>query len=171
MKFRVVKPGPPPTPPEVQSRFDSYLAVLPPDAPLPLMGFSYRGDVLTGEPQWPGDQVLELARKDFLKHELVTWNDNHYTVENVLRVAAHSLGGIHWGETNWHPRSEELRQFMEGATWMGRTLPAAIIFELARCTLRACYPLAQELARLGLYSGAPSEFKWSRDAVISRDES
>lgn len=119
VKFRVVKPEPPPIPPEVQSYPDS----LPPTASRPVMGFSYRGDLLTGKPQFPGDVVLELGRKDFLNHELITWMDNHYTVENVLRVAANSLGGIHYGEKNWHPRSEELRQYMEGATWFGRSMP------------------------------------------------
>jgi hypothetical protein len=157
VKFRVVKPGPPPIPPEVQSYIDS----LPPTAPRPVMGFSYRGGLLTGEPQLPGDVVLELGRKDFLNHEIITWMDSDYTVENVLRVAANSLGGVHWGETNWHPRSEELRKYIEGSTWMGRSLPAAIIVEIAICTLRACHPLVRKLAELGLYSDAPSDWKWS----------
>jgi hypothetical protein len=167
VKFRVVKPGPSPIPPEVQRQLESYLASLPPGAPRPVMGFSYRGDLMTGEPRFPGDVVLELGRKDLLNHEIITWMDNHYTVENVLRVAANSLGGIHWGETNWHPRSEELRKYMEGTTWMGRTLPAAIINEIGRCTLNAFRPLAQELARLGLYSGARSEWRWSADGQRS----
>lgn len=163
MKFRVVKPAPPSIPPEVQSYLDS----LPPTAPRPVMTFSYRGDLLTGEPQFPGDVVLDLARKDFLNHELIISTDNHYTVQNVLRVAANSLGGIHWGETNRNPRSEELRKYMEGTTWFGRSMPAAIVFEIGRCTLRACHPLIQELARLGLYFVAPSEWKWSADGQCS----
>jgi hypothetical protein len=126
-----------------------------------------RGDLLTGEPSQSGDQVLELARKDFLNHGIITYNDSDYSVENVLRVAANSLGGVHWGETNWHPRSEELRKYMEGSVWFGRPLPAAMMFEIARCTLRGCQPLADELTRLGLYSAASSEWIWSPDGHCS----
>jgi hypothetical protein len=145
-KFRVVKPGPLPIPPGVRSHLDSYYASMPPDAPRPFVGFGYRGDVLRGERQWPGDQVLDLAREDFLAHEIITSNGSDYTVENVLRVAANSLGGVHLSETNHDQRSEELRRYMEGSMLFGRSMPAAMIFEIATCTLRACYPLAQELA-------------------------
>ncbi len=120
---------------------------------------SIRPDLLTGNPSQLGDQVVELARKDFLKHGgVLIYNDYEYTMENILRVAANSLGGIHWGPTNWDQRSEELRQYMEGSVWFGRPLPAAMIAEIARCTLRACKPLADELTRLGLYSSAFSEW-------------
>ena len=88
-------------------------------------------------------------------------------MENVLRVAANSLGGIHWGPENWDQRSEQLRQYMEGSVWFGRPLPAAMIAEIARCTLRACKPLADELTRLGLYSPASSEWIWSADGHCS----
>jgi hypothetical protein len=161
VKFRVIKPGPPPIPPEVQQQLDAYYASLPPDAPRPVMAFSLRGGLLTGEPQWPGDQVLNLGREEFLGHEIITWMDNHYTVENALRVAAHSLGVIHLSDTNHDPRSQQLKEYMEGATWFGRSMPAGLIAEIGICTLRACQPLANKLAQLGLYSAAPSQWVWS----------
>ncbi|BBY60956.1 hypothetical protein MSAR_40920 [Mycolicibacterium sarraceniae] len=40
-------------------------------------------------------------------------------------------------------------------------MPSAFVFEIASCTLRACEPLANELARLGLYAPAVSE--WTLD--------
>ncbi len=162
-KFRVIKPGPPPIPPEVQRQIDDawekFLAVNPGVTRVDV-AFGVRGDLLTGEPQWPGDQVLE-GREDFLGHEIITWMDNHYTVENALRVAANSLGGVHLSETNHDPPSQELREYMEGATWFGRSMPAAMIAQIAICTLRACHPLAEKLAQLGLYSDAPSDWIWS----------
>jgi hypothetical protein len=115
VKFRVIKPGPPPIPPEVQQQIDAHYAALPPDAPRPVMAFSHRADLLMGEPQQPGDQVLNLGREEFLGHEIITWMDDQYTVENALRVAAHSLGGIHLSDTNHDPRSQQLKD-----TWKGR---------------------------------------------------
>jgi hypothetical protein len=112
--------------------------------------------------------VVELAREDFLKHGgVLIYQDYVYTVENILRVAANSLGGIHWGPTNWDQRSEELRKYMKGSVWFGRPLPAAMMAEIARCTLRACKPLAYELTRLSLYSPASSEWIWSADGRAS----
>jgi len=95
----------------------------------------------------------------------LTLNDIQYSVESVLRVAANSLGGTHNdGKPNRNPEAEELRQYMEsgGAQWFGRSMPSAFVFEIAGCTLRACEPLANELARLGLYTPAVSE--WTLDS-------
>ena len=171
VKFRVVKPGPPPIPPEVGRQMDEAWARLHatrPDVKRVDIAVSIRPDLLTGNPSQLGDQVVELARKDFLKHGgVLIYNDYEYTMENILRVAANSLGGIHWGPTNWDQRSEELRQYMEGSVWFGRPLPAAMIAEIARCTLRACKPLADELTRLGLYSSAFSEWIWPADGHCS----
>jgi hypothetical protein len=50
---------------------------------------------------------------------------------------------------------------MEGATWFGRSMPAGLIAQIGICTLRACQPLANKLAQLGLYSPAPSPWVWS----------
>jgi hypothetical protein len=96
----------------------------------------------------------------------VIFNDYPYTVKHILRVAANSLGGIHLGP-NSNPRSEELRKLMEGSVWFGRPLPAAMMAGIARCTLRACAPVADELTRLGLYSPASSEWIWSADGHCS----
>lgn len=164
-KFRLVKPGPPPIPPDVQRQiddaWDKYIASLLPDAPVPQkvsIAFSMRGDLLSGIASQPGDKVLELAKKDFLSHPIVTWMDKDYTVENVLRVAANSLGGVHLSETNHDPPSQELRDYMEGSQMFGRSMPAWYMLHIALCTLRACQPLADKLAALGLYSAAPSEW-------------
>jgi hypothetical protein len=172
VKFRVVKPGPPPAPPpEMQRQIEEAWAKLlaaRPDVKRVNIAVSIRPDLLTGNPSQQGDQVVELARKDFLKHGgVLTYQDYEYTVENILRVAANSLGGIHWGPENWDQRSEQLRQYMEGSVWFGRPLPAAMIAEIARCTLRACKLLADELTRLGLYSPASSEWIWSADGHCS----
>jgi hypothetical protein len=51
--------------------------------------------------------------------------------------------------------------------WFGRPLPAAMIAEIARCTLRACQPLADQLTGRGLYSTASSEWIWSADGHCS----
>jgi hypothetical protein len=172
VKFRVVEPGPIPVPPEVQREIDEAWAKLlakRPDVKRVDTAFGIRGDLLSGEASQPGDRVLELDRRAFLNHGIITFNDSNYTVENVLRVAANSLGGIHHddGKPNRNKRSEELRKHMEGSTWFGRPMPAAMMFEIARCTLRACQPLADELARRGLYSAASSEWTWSADGHCS----
>lgn len=163
VRFRVVEPGPLQIPPEtrkqIDDHWDRFLAANP-DAKRVDVAFSIRGDLLTGVASQPGDAVLELGRQDFLDHGIITYNDSDYTVENVLRVAANSLGGIHFDDTNWHPRSEELRKFMAGSEMFGRPLPAAMIFEIARCTLVACHPLAVKLHELGLYSDTPSDWVW-----------
>lgn len=168
VKFRVVKAGPPPTSPEVKKQQDEAWAKLHatnPEIKRVDIAAAVRPYLLTGElgsASQPGDQVVELTRKDFLKHAgVLIYNDYEYTVENILRVAANSLGGIHWGPTNWDARSEELRQYMEGSVWFGRPLPAAMMAEIARCTLRTCTPVADELTRLSLYSPASSEWVWS----------
>jgi hypothetical protein len=135
-----------------------------PEAKRVNIGVGMRGGLMSGEPSEPGDQVLELRRKDFLAHPIgFTLQDVQYSVESVLRVAANSLGGTHNdGEPNRNKDAEQLRQYMEsgGATWFGRSMPSAFVFEIACCTLRACEPLANELARLGLYSPAVSEWAW-----------
>lgn len=173
-KFRVVKPGPPPIPPEVQKQMDEAWAKIHaknPEIKRVDIAVSIRPDLLSGElgpASQPGDQLVELARKDFLKHAgVLIFQDYQYTVEHILRVAANSLGGIHWGPENWNQRSEELRQYMEGSVWFGRPLPAAMMATIAGCTLRACQPVADELTRRGLYSPASSEWIWSADGHCS----
>ena len=133
-RFRVVKPGPPPIPPEVQKQMDEAWAKVHaknPGIKRVDIAVSIRPDLLSGElgpTSLPGDQVVELARRDFLKHAgVLIFQDCQYTVEHILRVAANSLGGIHWGPENWNQRSEELRQYMEGSVWFGRPLPAAMM--------------------------------------------
>ena len=174
VKFRVVKPGPPPIPPELKKQMDDAWAKMHAKDPTIKrvdVAFSIRTDLLGGElgpTSQPDDQVIELSRKGFLKHAgILIYNDYPYTVEHLLRVAANSLGGIHWGPENWNERSEELRQHMANSTWLGRPLPAAMMFEIARCTLRACKPVADELARRGLYAPASSEWIWSADGHCS----
>ena len=159
-KFRLVKPGPPPIPPDVQRQiddaWDKYIASLLPDAPVPQkvsIAFSMRGDLLSGIASQPGDKVLELAKKDFLSYPIVTWMDKDYTVENVLRVAANSLGGVHLSETNHDPPSQELRDYMEGSQMLAGPCPPGTCSTLpsAHCGLvsrwqtnwphSACIPL------------------------------
>jgi hypothetical protein len=169
-KFRVVKPEPIPISPEVDAAWEKFLAERP-DVKRVNVAVAIRGGLLTGEPTQPGDQVLELSRQDFLKHPVgFTLMDTDYSVESVLRVAANSLGGIHNdGQPNRNREAEELRNYMEGggATWFGRSMPAGMVFESARCTLGACQPIADELTRLGLYSPASSEWIWSADGHCS----
>ena len=115
----------------------------------------------------------KLSRKDFLAHPIgLTLSDVQYSVESVLRVAANSLGGTHNdGKKNSKKDAEELRQYMEsgGAMWFGRSMPAAFVFEIACCTLRACEPLADELVRLGLYVPAVSEWAWDGKGNATSD--
>jgi hypothetical protein len=163
-KFRVVKPKPYQPSAKLDESWAAMRAVHP-EAERVNIGAGVRGGLMSGEPSDPGDQVLELARTDFLAHPIgLTLNDVQYSVESVLRVAANSLGGTHNdGEPNRNKAAEQLRQYMEsgGAQWFGRSMPSAFVFEIASCTLRACQPLADELARLGLYSPAVSE--WALD--------
>ncbi|MCA2255823.1 hypothetical protein JF710_21825 [Mycobacterium intracellulare] len=173
-KFRVVKPGPLPIPPEVKKQMDEAWARLHatnPEIKRVDIAVSVRPDLLSGElgpTSQPGDQVVELARKDFLKHAgVLIFQDYPYTVEHILRVAANSLGGIHWGPTNWNAQAEQLRQYMEGSVWFGRPLPAALMGAIGDCTLRACKPVADELTRRGLYSPAASEWVWSANGHCS----
>jgi hypothetical protein len=174
VKFRVVKPGPPPIPPEVQKQMDEAWAKVHaqnPEIPRVDIAVSIRPDLLTGElgqTSQPGDQVVELERKDFLNHAgVLIYNDYQYTVEHILRVAANSLGGTHWDAWNSDPQAQKLREYMEGSVWFGRPLPAAMMFDIARCTLRACQPVADELTKLGKYSPASSEWIWSTDGHCS----
>jgi hypothetical protein len=160
VKFRVVKPAPIPISPEVDEAWDKFLAVNP-GVKRVNVAVAVRGDLLTGEASQPGDVVLELARNDFLKHGIIIYNDIDYTVEHVLRVAANTLGGVHWGETNWNAQAGELRKYMAGSTMFGRSMAAWYISQIALCTLRTCHPLAQKLAELGLYSDAPNDWTWS----------
>jgi hypothetical protein len=173
-KFRVVKAGPPPISPELQLELDARWAKIHatnPEIKRVTIAAAMRADLLTGElgpVSQPGDQVIELGRKDFLNHAgILTYNDYQYSVEHILRVAANSLGGIHWGPTNWDDRSEELRKYMDGSVLFGRPLPAAMMAEIARCTLRTCKPVADKLTQLGLYSPALSEWVWSADGHCS----
>lgn len=170
-KFRVVKPGPTAIPPEIKKQMDEAWAKLHqtrPEIKRVDCAVAFRYDLMTGQLSEignPGDQVVELSREDFLKADVgFVLNDFAYSVESMLRVAANSLGGVHNdGKPNRDRHAEELRQYMEngGATWCGRTMPAAMIFEIARCTLRACEPIADEMARLGLYSAESNEWVWS----------
>jgi hypothetical protein len=158
-KFRVVKPGPTPIPAELKKQMDEAWAKLHetrPEIKRVDTAVALRFDLMTGQLSDtgnPGDQVVELSRQEFLKANVgFVLNDFDYSVESMLRVAANSLGGVHNdGKPNRDKHAEELRQYMEtgGATWCGRTMPAAMIFEIARCTLRACKPIADEMARLG----------------------
>jgi len=174
VKFRVVKAGPPPISPELQKELDARWAQIHatnPEIKRVTIAAAMRADLLNGElgpTSQSGDQVVELGRKDFLNHAgILTYNDFQYTVEHILRVAANSLGGIHWGPENWDERSEELRKYMEGSVLFGRPMPAAMMALIARCTLRTCKPVADELTRRGLYSPASSEWVWSADGHCS----
>jgi hypothetical protein len=163
-KFRVVKPKPY-QPSDQSNKAWAEMHAIHPDTKRVNVGAGFRGGLLRGEPSEPGDQALELTHNDFLAHPIgLTLSDVQYSVESVLRVAANSLGGTHNdGLRNRNREAEELRQYMEsgGANWFGRSMPSALVFEIASCTLRACRPLANELARLGLYSPAVSE--WALD--------
>jgi hypothetical protein len=172
-KFRVIKPAPVQIPPELKKQMDEAWAKLHetrPEVKRVDTAVAVRFDLMTGELSEfsdPGDQVIELSRANFLKHGIgFILNDFEYSVGSMLKVAANSLGGVHNdGKPNHDRHAEELRQYMEqgGATWCGRTLPAAMIFEIARCTLRACKPIADKLIRLGLYSAQSNEWVWSID--------
>ena len=172
-KFRVIKPKPY----EPSAKLDESWAAMHavhPEAERVNLVFGLRGGLLSGEPSEPGDQVLELSRKDFLAHPVgITLSDVKYSVESVLRVAANSLGGTHNdGLPNRNPEAEKLRQYMEtgGSELFGRSMPAAFIFEIACSTLRACQPIADELGRLGLYKPAVSEWVWKGDGKVESAE-
>ncbi|MFN6542810.1 hypothetical protein [Mycolicibacterium nivoides] len=172
-KFRVIEPKPY----EPSAKLDESWAAMHavhPEAERVNLVFGLRGGLLSGEPSEPGDQVLELSRKDFLAHPVgITLSDVKYSVESVLRVAANSLGGTHNdGLPNRNPEAEKLRQYMEtgGSELFGRSMPAAFIFEIACSTLRACQPIADELGRLGLYKPAVSEWVWKGDGKVESTE-
>jgi hypothetical protein len=168
-KFRVVKPKPYEPSAKLNESWAAMHAVHPETKRVNL-GFGLRGGLLSGEPSEPGDQVAELSGKDFLAHPVgITLSDVEYSVKSVLLVAANSLGGTHNdGLPNRNPEAEELRKYMEtgGTELFGRSMPAAFVFEIACCTLRACQPLVDELARLGLYSPAVSEWVWTGDGKV-----
>lgn len=169
-RFRVIKPGPHIPSAEADEAWAKYLAKHP-DTKRVDLAVSIRPDLLNAElneMSRPGDHVVDLTRRDFLKHAgVLVFNDYPYTVEDILRVAANSLGGIHWGPENWQDKPEELRKLMEGTEWFGRPLPAAMIGVIGGCTLRTCKPLADKLTQLGLYSPASSEWVWSADGHCS----
>jgi hypothetical protein len=170
VKFRVVQPGPLPITPELQAHIDAQWAKLHatnPDIPRVDIAVAINPNLLSGVPRQPGDQVVELTRKEFLNHGFITYLDTDYTVEHALRLAANSLGGTHWGDWNSSPQAQKLGEHMEGSVWFGRPMPAAMMGAIAGCTLRACQPLADELARRGLYSPASSEWIWSADGHCS----
>ncbi len=169
-KFVVVRPAPVEIPNELKRQMDAAWAKLHetrPEIKRVDVAVSLRFDLLSGEAREAGDQVIELSRQEFLDYGVgFVLNDFEYSVESMLRVAANSLGGIHNdGKPNRDPRAEELRQYMEqgGASWCGRSMPAAMIFQIARCTLRACKPVADGLVGAGLCSPGPSEWLWSAD--------
>jgi hypothetical protein len=167
--FRVIKPEPY----EPSTKLDESWAAMHavhPETKRVNLGAGLRGGLLSGEPSAPGDQVAELSRKDFLAHPVgITLSDVEYSVKSVLLVAANSLGGTHNdGKPNHNKEAEELRKYMEtgGSSLFGRSMPAAFVFEIACCTLRACQPIADELARLGQYSPAVSEWVWTGDGKV-----
>lgn len=165
VRFRVVKPAPPAIPPELQRQMDEACAKISatrPDVKPVTVAVSVGGNSLSDDPAFPGDVVVELSRKEFLKHGIIIYNDEDYTVEHVVRVAANSLGGIHNdGKPNQNKRSEELRNYMQRSNMCGRTMLGWYISQIAECTLRACEPVADELARLELYVPYSSDWEWS----------
>lgn len=168
-KFRVVLPKPY-EPSDTLNKAWIVMHAAHPEVKRVNVGAGMRGGLMSGEPSEPGDQVLELSRKEFLAHPIgLTLTDVQYSVESVLRVAANSLGGTHNdGKPNRNKAAEQLRKYMEsgGAHWFGRSMPSAFVFEIACCTLRACEPLANELARLGLYKPAVSEWAWDGNGNV-----
>lgn len=171
VRFRVIKPGPRQVDPAIQKQMNEAWAKLHetrPEIKRIDCAFAIRGGLLTGEPSEPGDQILMLARQQFLQHPIgITLDDVDYSVEDALNVVAHSNGGIHYSATNSKPRAEVFRQRMEGATWFGRPMAPAMMFEISRCTLAACKPLADALTTLGLYVPGTSEWVWSPDGHCS----
>lgn len=163
--FRVVRQAPPEIPPEIKRMADEAWAKLHetrPDIKRVDIAVSTGGSALSHQPIFPGDVVVDLSRHEFLNHGVVVYNDEQYTVENLLRVAANNLGGTHNdGKPNHHKRSEALRNYMKNDTICGRSAFAFYMAQIAECTLRACAPVADELARLGLYKPHSSEWIWS----------
>jgi hypothetical protein len=168
VEFRVVKPGPLPISPELDAAWAKYLAVHPNTNRINY-AVHVRGNLLSGEATEPGDQVVDLTRADFLDHGIVVFQDEYYSVDSVLRLAANSLGGIHHdgGAPNWNPQAEKLRPHMEGAQMYGRSMLGWHVSLVADCTLRTCKPLVERLTQLGLYSPPSSEWKWSGGQVTT----
>jgi hypothetical protein len=168
--FRVVMPKPYEPSAQLDESWAAMHAVHP-ETERVNIAVGIRGGLMSGQLSEPGDQVLELTRKEFLDHPIgFTLSDVQYSVESVLKVAANSLGGTHNdGKPNRHKGAEQLRQYMEIGEnkWFDRSMPSAFVFEIACCTLRACEPLANELARLGLYSPAVSEWAWNGNGTAT----
>jgi hypothetical protein len=153
VRFRVVKPGPLPIPPEVQAEMDAAWARLHatnPEIKRVDVAVGINPNLLSGVKSQPSDEVLALTREKFLRHGFITYNDTVYTVEHLLKLAANSMGGIHWGTWNRSPEARQLGEYMSESVWFGTPMPAAMIGAIAGCTLRACQPLADELIRRGL---------------------
>lgn len=171
VRFRAIKPGPTQVDPRLQKQMDEAWAKLHatrPEIKRIDCAFAIRGGLLTGEPTDPGDQVVMLARQQFLKHPIgITLDDVDYAVEDVLNVVAHSNGGVHYSAANNSPRAEIFRRRIEGAVWFGRPMAPAMMFEISRCTLAACTPLADALTTQGLYVPGTSEWIWSPDGHCS----
>jgi hypothetical protein len=128
-----------------------------------------RGAVARPDPyrHRPEDQVVELARRDFLKHAgILIYQDCPYRGERAAGCGE-QLGWNPLGSGNWDARSEELRKYMADSMWLGGPPPAAMMGTIADCTLRTCKPLADELTRRGLYAPASSEWVWSADGHCS----
>jgi hypothetical protein len=169
-KFRVVEPGPLPIPPELKAHIDAQWAKLHatnPEIPRVDIAVGINPSLPSGVPSKPGDQVVELTRKEFLNHGFITYLDTEYSVEHALRLAANSLGGTHWGAWNSSEEVTKLGKYMQGSVWFDKPMPAAMMAAIAGCTLRACQPVADELTRRGLYSPASSEWIWSADGHCS----
>lgn len=106
----------------------------------------------------PTENDLKFSPDEFLKHPMLVAFDTTYTVDDCIRVAANSYGGIHHGD-NRRPRPEKLRKFDEGT---GRgddsdigdlSYVLSLIRDIARCTIAATAPLYEKLASA---SGASS---------------
>ena len=100
--------------------------------------------------------MVELARRDFLKHAgILIYQDCPYRGERAAGCGE-QLGWNPLGSGNWDARSEELRKYMADSMWLGGPPPAAMMGTIADCTLRTCKPLADELTRRGLYALRPA---------------
>lgn len=162
--FKVVEQARPEISPELKKVADEAWARLHatrPEIKRVDIAVSTGGSSLSHEPIFPGDVVVDLTPDEFLNHGVVIYNDESYTVENLLRVAANSLGGTHNdGGPNRHKQSEALRNYMKNDTMCGRSAFGFYIAQIAESTLRACAPLVDELTRLGLYAPHRSEWRW-----------
>ena len=174
-RFRVVKPGPPPIPPEVQKQMDEAWAKVHaknPGIKRVDIAVSIRPDLLSGElgpTSLPGDQVVELARRDFLKHAGVL----DFSGLPVHR-GAHTAGSSK--QPGRHPLGPgKLESAIRGAPAVhggfGVVWQALASRDDGRQSRAVRYvpaqPVADELTWRGLYTPASSEWIWSADGHCS----